>query len=201
MLLASRCPLCRRVGSAPCGPCVDGLEPAGAVVPPAGVDVACALLRYEGAGRELIARIKYRNARASLPWLGRGMAGLVTTEIDTVTWVPTTAARRHQRGFDQARLLARVVARHLDLPCRSLLTRPPGAPQTGRTRRERLAGPQFVARAGAVGTTGRRVLLVDDVLTTGATATAAAVALRQHGAAAVVLVVAARTPPRRPATG
>src|SRR3712207_7831548 len=54
----------------------------------------------------LVARLKYRNARASLAWLARAMAALVDRRgTDVVTWVPTTPARRRQRGFDQAELL------------------------------------------------------------------------------------------------
>jgi predicted amidophosphoribosyltransferase len=77
------------------------------------------MLAYGGAGRELVARLKYRNARASVGYLARGMAALVVRgEVDVVTWAPTTPARLRARGFDQARLLARGVARRLALPCR-----------------------------------------------------------------------------------
>ena len=71
-----------------------------------GVDSCLALLAYEGAGRELVARLKYRNARSSLPFLARGMAGLapaVGTPVDVVTWAPTTAARRRAAGLRPGR--------------------------------------------------------------------------------------------------
>jgi predicted amidophosphoribosyltransferase len=159
-------------------------------VPPE-LESCAAFLAYEGPGRELVARLKYRNARAALGFLATGMAALVDPEsIDVVTWAPTTRARRRSRGFDQARLLARLVARRLRRPCRSLLERRPGPAQTGRSRTERRLGPVFAARpVGA-----RRVLLIDDVVTTGGTMTAGARALHDAGAVGVHGLAASRTP-------
>jgi predicted amidophosphoribosyltransferase len=138
-----------------------------------------------------VARLKYRNARAVLPALANAIAALVDpATVDVVTWAPTSAARRRERGFDQARLLARAVARRLHRPCRSLLTRQPGPAQTGRPRRDRLAGPTFtIARNPPC-----RVLVVDDVVTTGATLIAAARVLKAAGAREVKGAAAARTP-------
>jgi predicted amidophosphoribosyltransferase len=163
-----------------------------------GVDSCLALLAYEDVGRELVARLKYRNARSSLPFLAERMAALVAAEgagpvgIDVVTWAPTTDARRRERGFDQAELLARAVARRLGrgVPCRPLLVRPPGSAQTGQTLETRRKGPTFFPARPCP----PRVLLVDDVVTSGATVTAAARTLRAAGALQVHVVAAARTP-------
>lgn len=162
--------------------------------PPPGLDRCAALLSYDGAARELVARLKYRNARASVRWLAGAMAQLVAdvAEIDAVTFVPTTPARRRERGFDQAELLARGIGRALRLPMRALLRRGEGAPQTGADAAGRRAAHiDVVARRRIEGT----VLLVDDVVTTGTTISAAARALRAAGAARVLGLVAARTPP------
>jgi predicted amidophosphoribosyltransferase len=135
-------------------------------------------------------RLKYRNARSSVRWLAKAMATLVDPgSVDVVTWAPTTSARRRERGFDQAQLLARAVARHLNRPCRRLLTRRNGPAQTGRDEAGRRAGPAF----GAKRQTPARVLLIDDIVTTGATVSAAARALRQSGAIEVQVLAAART--------
>lgn len=196
MLLPRGCPACGRAGEAPCPPCRGELRPAPSLPPPAAVDRCAALLDYSGVGREVVARLKYRNARSSLRFLAAGMAALVDPSgVDVVTWAPTTAARRRQRGFDQSELLARAVARRLRRPCRRLLRRRPGPAQTGQSLADRRRGPRFEAR-GSPATAGSRVLLVDDVITTGATVTAAARTLRAAGAAAVQVVAAARTSPR-----
>ena len=192
VLIPPSCPVCGAVGPAPCVGCAAQLRRAPALPAPAGVDGCAALLAYDGAGRELVARLKYRNARSSVPFLARGMAATVAAgSFDVVTWAPTTPARLRSRGFDQARLLARAVARQLRLPCLPLLRRRPGPAQTGRDAQARRSGPVFSA---APASAGRRVLLVDDVVTTGATVSAAARALRHAGAVEVHVVAAARTP-------
>jgi predicted amidophosphoribosyltransferase len=139
----------------------------------------------------LVARLKYRNARSTVRWLAFQMAALVDArDIDVVTWVPTTAGRRTQRGFDQAELLARAIARQVRRPCRRLLVRGAGPPQTGRSMYERRAGPELDAKTVR---DARRVLLVDDVITTGTTVEVAARALRTKGVEHVRVVAAART--------
>jgi ComF family protein len=164
---------------------------------PVGVDRCAAVLAYDGGGRELVARLKYRNARGTVRWLATHMAALVDPcDVDLVTWVPTTGERRRRRGFDQAELLARAIARRLHRPCRPVLTRGAGPPQTGRTRQDRRAGPLLAAKRHR-GSSGRRVLLVDDVITTGTTITVAARALRSAGIQHVYVVAAARTPLKR----
>ncbi len=198
MLLPTTCPVCGRAGPAPCGRCGAELRPARSLPPPLDVDRCVALLDYAAAGRELVARLKYRNARSSLPFLADGMARLVDPRaVDVVTWAPTTAVRRRQRGFDHAELLAKAVARRLRKPVRRLLRRLPGPAQTGRAVEERRRGPPMVAARARRRSVPARVLVVDDVVTTGATAGAAARALRQAGAAEVWVVAAARTLPGR----
>jgi ComF family protein len=174
------------------------LERAPNVPAPVGVDVCHAVLAYEGWGRELVARLKYRNARTSLQWLVQQMASLLDPRgVEVVTWVPTTAIRRLDRGFDQAQLLARPLSRQLRRPCRPLLERAHGPPQTGRSGIERLAGPSLVVRPGVRRHAPRSVVLVDDVITTGTTITVAARALRAVGVEHIVAVTAARTPLKR----
>jgi len=184
MLLPTRCPGCGAPGPVPCEACCAALVPA----PPGAVP---ALVAYEGVARELVAALKFRHARRLARPLAAGMAELVPPGLaSVVTWAPTSPARRRQRGYDQAELLARALAAELGLPCRSLLERIGGGHQTGLDRVHRLAGPAFRPRPPVP----VRVLVVDDVTTTGATLLAAAGALRAAGAHLVLPLAFAATP-------
>jgi predicted amidophosphoribosyltransferase len=196
-LLPLVCPGCGRRGDPLCARCAERLAPARSAPPPPGVDAWWAAFAYEGVAREVVARVKYRGARAAVPWLARAMVAtlpapfLAVLAVDAVTWAPTTRDRRRSRGFDAGELLARAVARHLRVRCLGLLDRRPGPPQTGRSGADRRQGPTYVLRRPAPSS----VLVVDDVATTGATLAAAARVLRAGGAQYVTALTAARTPP------
>jgi len=192
------CPGCGRRADPVCVECAHTLRAPPPASPPAGLDAWVAPLAYEGVARDLVARVKYRHARAALPWLATVVTGAVVATcpaawFDAVTWAPTAPDRRRGRGFDHAELLARQVAGRLGLPAVPTLARLRGPPQTGLALPARRAGPAFRVRAAVPG----RVLLVDDVTTTGATLAAAARVLRAGGADRIVAATAARTPPRR----
>ena len=196
VLFEVRCPGCGLLGWCPCAACVEALEvPEMASVP--GADSVALLFSHSGIGREFIHALKYRGERAIARWLGDSLAlahlavrdADSPTRIDTVTWAPTTAAHRRARGFDQAETLARATAKALRARPARLLRRIGSATQSGTGRSARLAGPRFVGRVRA---TGRRVLLVDDVVTTGATLRAATAALTDAGAAEVHVAACAR---------
>jgi predicted amidophosphoribosyltransferase len=190
MLLPPTCPVCGRTGAVLCADCAGQLEPA-----PLGSGVP-ALFAYAGAGRALVTALKFRNRRSALRIVGRALAAKAPAPVDVVTWAPTTPGHRRARGFDQAELLARAVAAAARGPCRGLLRRRAGPPQTGQSRADRLAGPRFEACRPVPA----RVLVVDDVVTTGATLRAAAAALRQAGAVEITLLALAATPSHRPET-
>jgi predicted amidophosphoribosyltransferase len=159
-------------------------------VPPGLVTCRAAVAYDAGAKGELVG-LKNRGERARVTRWADELARLVPpVEGLVVTWAPTGDRRRRRRGFDQAELLARAVARRRGLPVVRLLRRLPGVAQAGRTASERRAGPVFVARRAWPGP----VLVIDDVATTGATLSAAALALRGAGAEAVHGLVVARAP-------
>lgn len=164
---------------------------------PASRDVVAAV-PFVGRPRDVLLGFKYGNRRP----LAHHLAGLLVnrllaegvrpSQIDVVTWAPTSRPRRQRRGFDQAELIARRIAAQLGLPCRRLLEREgSSAPQTGLDRSTRLHGPAFRVSPAAH---GERVLLVDDVVTTGSTLRSADVALRRQGARSVLRAAVATTP-------
>jgi predicted amidophosphoribosyltransferase len=186
-----RCAGCDEVGASPCAACIARFQPPPDAPCPTGLVACDSLFAYEGRGRTVVVSLKYRNRRDAAAVLGRGMAALVDrSEVDVVTWAPTTRSRRARRGYDQSRLLALAVAHALARPCRRLLRRAGGVAQTGRALDDRLIGPSFAV----VATPSARVLVVDDVVTSGATLSAAACALHMAGARTVRGVTAARTP-------
>jgi predicted amidophosphoribosyltransferase len=190
-LLPLACPGCGAAAEPICSRCASGLHAAPSAAAPWGVDAWFAAFAYEGVARELVARVKYRGAHAVVGWLAAAMAPLVPPPLpDVVTWAPTTPARRRERGFDHAELLARAVGRLAHRGTRRLLSRAPGPPQTGQPAAARRVGPAFAPR----GRVPPAVLLVDDVATTGATIAAAAVVLRDAGAERILALTAARTP-------
>jgi ComF family protein len=195
-LLSTRCAGCRDPGEALCHRCRFSLASTRAIRSPEGIRAAFA---FEGVPRELIVALKFRHRRSAAGVLGAQMVRrLGLADVDVVTWAPTSARRVRRRGYDQAEAIARAVARQLGVPCRRLLYRSHGAPQTGRSRADRLAGPTFRARRPRKGLV---VLVVDDVVTTGATLRTAADALRSAGVARIELAAAAsaqlrHSPPR-----
>ncbi len=158
------------------------------------VEIRAAVV-YDGVVRELVLALKQRRSRAVATLLGELlMHRLVLEQTEIVTWAPTSRQHLRERGHDQAKLIATAVARHRGVRVRRTLLRQGEHAQTGRSRRERLSGPTFVA---APFVEGRRILVIDDVVTTGATLTAAHECLTSRGAVHVDCVAVAATPEPR----
>ncbi len=148
----------------------------------------------------LILRFKYHGAVDLAPLLAERLALVIDAqglaEADLVVPMPLAPRRLAERGYNQAWELARRVARRLGRRAEAAalqrsLDRAPQAGLDRAARRRNLQGVFVVPRHAAVA--GRRVALVDDVLTTGATAAEASQALLAAGAASVQAWVLART--------
>jgi ComF family protein len=159
-----------------------------------GFDAAYCYGPYEGRLREWIHLYKYGRVKTMAgPLIELLAAALPRYErLDCVVPVPLHWRRRWQRGFNQAELLARGIARKWHLPIVAALRRvrhTPTQTSLSNAARRRNVTAAFTGRGSVA---GQRVLLVDDVLTTGSTAAACAAVLRRSGAARVVLLTAAR---------
>ena len=131
----------------------------------------------EGAIREAIHALKYRNVRALAPILGQLLADFMETAsmpADLIVPVPLHPKRERSRGYNQALLLAKEVSGWSGVPIAH-----------DALRRERWANVQGAFRAEPDLVRGQRVVVIDDVCTTGATLEACSVALKQAGATSV----------------
>jgi ComF family protein len=161
-----------------------------------GFDAAYCFGFYEGPLRELIHLLKYDGMKPLAgPLTGYLWRALPLDEkFDAVVPMPLHWRRRFQRGFNQAAVLAKDVARRRKIPLLNAVRRVRATrSQTGLTnakRRENVSGA-FRARRGWP-VEGLRILLVDDVMTTGATASACASVLKRAGAKSVTLLTLAR---------
>ena len=114
-------------------------------------------------------------------------------ELDGVTWVPMSPQKLRRRGYNQSELLAKAVAKELGLPAWNLLEQVRETDtQHSLTRAQRADNVRGAYRAKSA-TLGKRVLLVDDIVTTGATLRACAQGLYGAGAQKVCAVCAANT--------
>jgi ComF family protein len=160
---------------------------------------------YEGAVRRAILALKFRGLRRVAEPLGDLLADLCVQEhipVDVVIPVPLHAARKRQRGYNQAELLARRCGSRLARPVRSdLLTRvrdtPPQTKLPATERRRNVMNAFTLAQAAHAELSGKQVLLVDDVATTGSTLDAAAAVAAQTHPALIWGIVVARPDERK----
>lgn len=180
-------------GVARCGECLRHPPP---------LDACLAACTYAWPWPECIAQFKFRGEAGwagpfatlmrSVPWVEPALE-----QCDSVLPMPMAPARLRERGFNQALELARRLASAKTDATLLLRTRETPA-QSGLARAERLRNLRGAfavepLRAGRL--QGRRVVLVDDVMTSGASLFSAAEALRLAGAAHVTAIVFARTDP------
>lgn len=176
--LARICGVCEREG-----PRLDGIR------------AAC---RFDGLVRTAVHDLKYRRIRARADIVAElTLEGLARRPlaVDFLAPVPLAPGRLRQRGFNQSALIAERIGRRLGAPVLPdvLLRTRETTPQVGKSAAERRANiTDAFACQRKDDVAGRRVGIVDDVLTTGATLTACAEALRAAGARRVYGIVVAR---------
>jgi len=163
-------------------------------------DAARSAVLYEGAVGAGLRDLKYHQA----VWMARDLASLLFAcvhaeypdlDFNFISAVPLHPTRRRERGYNQSGLLATALARRMGVPYRGKAVRRirPTISQTGLTAPQRAANVYDAFRIGLFQRLkGKRVLLVDDVMTTGATVNACAKALKNGGVQTVHVVTVAR---------
>ena len=146
-------------------------------------------VHYEGKMRDAILRYKFGDAQIYHIAFGELVAERIYEdflgEFDILSWVPLAPDRKRERGYDQVELIARNVSERLRIPLVPLLKKRRGVSAQSLTgspaeRRVNIAGAYRVNDKDVV--KGKRILLIDDVVTSGATLSECAKTLRMAGA-------------------
>ena len=141
------------------------------------LDSFAAVWYYEGSVRKSLLRFKFYNARSFAVCYGRLLAMKIQENhpegFDVISWVPVSSLRKFRRGYDQVELIARAVGRELGMTPVPLLkkvrhNRPQSGIAGAEKRRANVLGAYRETDRESIA--GKRILLLDDILTTGATA-------------------------------
>jgi ComF family protein len=193
-------PYCERLGipfTYDPGPGILSME---AIADPPAYHRARAAVRYDDVARTLVHAFKYGDRLDLAPTMGRWMANAGRTllgDADALVPVPLHWRRQWARRFNQSALLAEVIGKASNVPVSyRALKRVKATPQqvglSQSARAQNVQGAFRVAPDGKAEVAGRRLILIDDVLTSGATMDACARALLRAGAAQVDALVFAR---------
>ena len=144
---------------------------------------------YQGAYKQVIKEFKFHN----MPWLADALAKemlpLLQNGYDLLIPVPLHGNRLQERGYNQSELLTRALSRYSGMPWQCSLKRVRDTPhQTGLDRTERLQNLRdaFALNCDTSSIKGKRIILIDDVLTTGTTLRSCAQVLYHHGAKEII---------------
>lgn len=216
LLFPPRCVGCGRVGAWLCAECLDQIPrvespfcarcgdavAAGDLcarcrVAPLQIERIRAAVYFEGVLRKAMHGLKYRGRAVLAEPLGGLMAAYWTQHpmpADLIVPVPLHADRLRERGYNQAALLAREMARRTGLVVneRALVRQRSTASQIKLDARQRKENVRDAFHCSGNSLAGKHVLLIDDVCTTGATLEACAVALCAGGARGVQALTLAR---------
>lgn len=181
LLFPTKCAFCGKVveGERLCPECqvsLPWLEGRAAESQPEFVERAASALRYQGAVKDCVRRMKFErnlSLTKTLGWLTAQCAqDHFQVQFDLVTYPPLSKKSLRKRGFDQARLLAEEVGRRLEVPVAGVFDKDDRTGQqsllkTPSSRRANVLGAYALKDGAEVA--GKVILLVDDVITSGAT--------------------------------
>jgi competence protein ComFC len=205
LLFPPRCVFCGAVvapGTKVCRPCSRSIVPLNTVrrmnLSDVGKNIPCAVLYpYSGEVRQSILRFKFGGEKQNADFYAERMA--VTRifsgeRFDAVTSVPISKEREKTRGYNQSELIARQVARKIDVPFEECLMKIKDNPEQHRLKKkDRRSNVKNAYRAAESNLLGKRILLVDDIVTTGATLSECAKVLYGAGVSEVACAAVAES--------
>ncbi len=201
LLFPPRCIFCRRIidEGFMCRSCQADLPVCGQIKKRGEFfSASVAPLYYEGSVRKALHRYKFSGKRGYAGGFSELMADSVRLELpgrfDVVTWVPVSAKRLRERGYDQSKLLAELTAKKLGRETVPALrktrhTKANSSLEGRESRAANILGAYEVTDRELVA--GKRVLLIDDIFTTGATMSECSRVLLMAGAEDVVCAAVA----------
>ncbi len=204
ILFPPKCAFCRRIMhsgvESPCPYCRDGLPytKGGGRQKGDFFSVCVAPLYYEDEVRESLLRYKFKGATGYASVYAKLLAPCIASELsgdyDLISWVPLSKGRYKERGYDQAMLLALATALELDDVAVSTLEKTLDVAKqstvgSAEKRRANISGAYCVPDPELIA--GKRILLIDDIVTSGSTLSECARTLKSAGAAGVVCAAVA----------
>jgi len=199
MVAPPKCAFCRitlkRGEKDICSSCRDKLKPLGKAGEMHGdyYSVCFCAYEYKDGMRDAFLRFKFNGDMSHTSFFGKLIADCIEENLkgryDMISWVPISPERLKKRGFDQSMLLAMAAALELSDVAVETLRKDADIPaqsgiKDGRLRRENVSGAYSVPDPELI--RGRRILLIDDIVTTGATISECAATLLMAGAESVV---------------
>lgn len=205
LIYPPRCAFCHKLlrhrSESVCRDCLDHLPYTGDLAEQkniAHLESCVSPFFYEKTVRESLHRFKF-GQRTGYAGIYAGFMVKCIDEkqksCDIISWAPVSAKRKRRRGYDQSELLARELSSELGIPSQHLLvkhrhTNPQSRTKNTSQRRENVKGAYRCCDPEAVA--GKRILLVDDIVTSGSTLSECAKMLKEAGAAEVLGITAAR---------
>ena len=206
IIFPERCPYCCEVIKPleyACEDCKESMTSEAYTRKIQGIYEVFSAFPYEGKYKDAILRLKFGKAKQFAPQLAQITAERLSectdvSDFDVITYVPLHKDTLKERGFNQSELLARYLSETLGLPCEEILKKTKkNKPQHKLLKNERQKNVE-----GVFGCTkkklakGRRIIVVDDIITTGCTLSECVKVLGENGAGEIFCVTFAKSQPK-----
>ncbi len=206
ILFPERCPYCGEVIKpldVACEDCKEEMPSDKLITQIAGIYEAFSPFPYDGKYKDAILKIKFGKRKQFAPQLAEIMAEKLkeykdVSHFDVITFVPLHKDTLKERGFNQSELLAKHLSENIGIPCEAVLKKiKKNKPQHKLIAKERKKNVEGVFRCTDKKLVkGRKILLVDDIVTTGLTLSECIKILNEKGAEEIFCITFAKSQPK-----